>query len=75
MVKFGLLYFTLVFVAGFILGTTRVLLLVPQVGERNAELIEMPLMLVVIYFSARFIVRKLGEDAEMINFLYIVYWH
>lgn len=54
----SLAYFVLVFLSGFMLGVVRVLLLVPQLGERYAELIEMPLMLIVIYFSARLIVYR-----------------
>ena len=54
----GALYFTLVFGAGFLLGVPRVLWLVPRVGERWAELLEMPLMLGVIIFAARWIVRR-----------------
>ncbi len=38
-------YFLLVFGAGFLLGIGRVLLIVPLLGERTAELLEMPLML------------------------------
>ena len=56
--KAGVVYFALVFGAGFILGPLRILLVVPRVGERVAELIEAPLMLGVIFFSARFVVRK-----------------
>lgn len=52
------LYFLLVFSAGFMLGTVRVLFIVPAIGERAAELLEMPLMLVVVAMAARFIVRK-----------------
>jgi hypothetical protein len=51
-------YFTLVFGAGFILGSIRVPFLVPRLGERIAELIEMPFMFVVVLFSARFIIRR-----------------
>jgi hypothetical protein len=54
----GVTYFALVFGAGFILGPIRVLWLVPQVGERLAEMIEVPIMLAVIVFSARLIVRR-----------------
>ena len=53
----GAVYFALVFGAGFLLGTVRVLALEPRLGER-AELIEAPLMLVVIIVSARFVVRR-----------------
>jgi hypothetical protein len=56
--KAGLVYFTGVFGAGFILGPIRVLWLVPRVGERMAELIEAPFMLVVIVTAARWVVRR-----------------
>jgi hypothetical protein len=54
----SLSYFLLVFSAGFILGVIRILLLVPVFDERNAELVEIPLMLLVIYFSARVTVQR-----------------
>ncbi len=47
------MYFVAVFGVGFILGTIRVLWVAPLVGDRTAELIEAPLMLAAIYFSAR----------------------
>ena len=56
--KAGVLYFALVFGAGFLLGPMRILLLVPRVGERAAELMEAPVMLAVIYLAARWIVRR-----------------
>src|ERR1044072_3813382 len=54
----GVCYFALVFGVGFLLGIVRVLALVPRIGERWAELAEMPLMLVAIIVSARFAVRR-----------------
>jgi hypothetical protein len=56
--KSGVAYFVLVFGAGFILGAIRVPFLVPRLGVRIAELLEMPFMLVIILLSARFIVRQ-----------------
>jgi hypothetical protein len=56
----GVLYFILVFGAGFILGPIRVLWLVPRLGERWAELIELPVMVVAIVLAARFVVRRLA---------------
>lgn len=57
----GILYFFLVFGAGFVLGTMRVLLVVPHLGERTAELLEMPLMLIATVFAARWITRRFPE--------------
>ena len=53
--RVAILYFLLVFGAGFVLGTGRVLILVPLLGERTAELLEMPLMLGVIVAAARWV--------------------
>jgi len=57
-VRMGLVYFGLVFGVGFSLGTLRILLFVPMVGERLAEIGETPLMLLAVYFVARWIVRR-----------------
>jgi hypothetical protein len=54
----SLTYFALVFGTGFLLGAVRVPLLVPRLGERTAELLEMPVMLAVIVLAARFVVRR-----------------
>jgi hypothetical protein len=53
----ALAYFAIVFGAGFLLGTIRVLWLVPQVGVRLAELSEMPIMLAVIFFAACWVTK------------------
>ena len=58
----SVLYFMLVFGGGFVLGTGRVLLVVPLLGERTAELLEMPLMLAVIVAAARWVVRHKLDD-------------
>ena len=54
----ALLYFALVMGTGVVLGALRVPLLVPRIGERFAELIEMPLMLRAIVLAARHVVRR-----------------
>jgi len=56
--KAGVLYFALVFGAGFVLGTIRTLWVVPKVGTRRAELMEAPIMFVVTIMAARWIVLR-----------------
>ena len=57
-------YFGMVFGAGFVFGTVRVMGLVPMVGVRVAELAEIPLMLAVIVVAARSVNRRFltGRD-------------
>ena len=57
----ALLYFTLVLGTGFVLGVFRVLFVVSRIGERWAELMEMPLMAAAIFFSAGYILRHFPE--------------
>jgi hypothetical protein len=56
--KAGVLYFALVFGAGFVLGPIRILWVVPRLGTRIAELLEAPIMFGVTIFAARWIVRR-----------------
>ena len=56
--KAGLLYFILVFGAGFILGPIRITWVEPRIGTLWAELLEMPVMLAVIIFSACWIIGQ-----------------
>ncbi len=60
----ALAYFLIVFGAGFLLGTIRVLLILPILGERAAELLEMPFMLIFIVLVAHWIDRRflMGVD-------------
>jgi hypothetical protein len=59
-VKAGVLYFALVFAVGFVLGAIRTVWVVPRVGTRTAELMEMPIMLAVTIVAARWIVLRLA---------------
>jgi hypothetical protein len=58
--KAGVLYFVLVFAAGFVLGTIRTLWVVPRLGVRTAELMEAPIMFGVSVLAARWVVRHVG---------------
>lgn len=59
-IEAGVLYFVLVFGAGFVLGTVRTLWVVPRVGARQAELMETPIMLVVTIVASRWTVLRLA---------------
>jgi hypothetical protein len=62
--KVGALYFAGVFAAGFLLGVIRTLWVEPGLGTRVAELMEAPIMLLVITFAARALVRRHVELAQ-----------
>ena len=57
--KAGALYAIVVFSIGFILGTIRVLLLAPRLGETTAVIIETPIILAVSWFVCRWCVGRL----------------
>ena len=60
LVKASVLYFALVFGARFVLGTIRTLWAVRRFGTWMAELMEMPIMLVVTIVAARWTVLRLS---------------
>jgi hypothetical protein len=57
--KAGVLYFALVFAAGFVLGPVRILWVVPRFGTRMAELMEIP-----IYASGHHCLGALDSTAS-----------
>ena len=61
LVRASFLYFALVLGAGFLLGSVRVPFIVPRLGERWAELAEMPIMAVIIFVAADYILRRYPE--------------
>ena len=57
----ALVYFAIVLGTGFVLGVFRVPLLVPRLGERWAELAEMPVMAAVIFLAAGYVLRHFPD--------------
>jgi hypothetical protein len=68
------MYFALVFGAGFLLGSIRVPFLVPRLGERTAELLEAPVMLAVIFFASRFVVRRFALSSSARRSIVVGLW-
>jgi hypothetical protein len=58
--KVSLVYFGIVFGVGFLFGMIRVQFVVPALGERTAEMIELPLMIAAVFFTARWVVHRFG---------------
>ena len=63
--KPAVLYFAIVLGTGFVLGSIRVPFLVPRFGERYAELLEMPIMFVVVVKAARHVVRRFNLPSNL----------
>ncbi|MDE5456016.1 hypothetical protein GWE18_24945 [Bradyrhizobium sp. CSA112] len=51
--KAGVAYFVVGFGFGFLLGTFRMFVIVPAVGEISAVMREMPIILAISWFSSR----------------------
>lgn len=56
-------YWAVVFALGFVLGTVRVLWVIPRVGLVPATLIELPLILAASWFAAGWLVRRFALKA------------
>lgn len=57
--KAGFVYFLLVFAAGFALGTLRMLVIVPAVGELVAVALELPFILAISWIVCRRVLRRI----------------
>ena len=63
--KAGALYANIVFLIGFILGTIRVLLLAPRLGQTTAVILEAPTILAASWFVSRWCVNRLDVAATV----------
>lgn len=59
-IRAGAAYFGIVFAIGFVLGTIRVMLIIPRVGELAAVCIEAPVLLSLSWWTCVMLVRRLG---------------
>jgi len=60
----GAAYAAAVFALGFVLGTLRVLVIAPRLGEFGAVLAELPVMLAASWVAAGALARRLGVPAR-----------
>lgn len=60
----GFTYFALTFGAGFVLGPLRILFLVPRLGVRAAELVELPVMIGVTWLAARWVTQRFSVPPQ-----------
>ncbi len=60
----SLTYASLVFAGGFVCGMIRVPILLPLIGVRYAELVEMPIMAFILWRAAGFVVRRYGRKTS-----------
>jgi hypothetical protein len=64
-VKASALYFALTFAAGWMLGPIREFWVIPRLGRTAGFLLEAPLMLVVSFLVARWIVRRFAVPSAV----------
>jgi len=63
----GAAYFRILFSAGFMLGTLRVLVIAPRLGDVPAVLLELPLMLAASWLVCRSLIRRMAVAADSVS--------
>ena len=59
----GFLYFAIVFAAGFVLGTLRVIVLMRFTGELTAVALELPIILIISWLVCRRLISRFSVPA------------
>lgn len=60
----AVIYWGIVFALGFVLGTVRVLWVIPRVGLLPATVLELPIILTASWFAAGWIVRRFAIGGQ-----------
>jgi hypothetical protein len=63
-IRAGLLYFVMVFSLGFLLGTVRVLVLIPRLGELVSTCIELPIILSAAWLASDWLITRLQVSSQ-----------
>ena len=63
-IRAGVLYFVAVFGIGFLLGTVRILVLIPRLGELVSTFIELPIILSVAWLVSDFLTHRFNVPSE-----------
>lgn len=61
----AVIYVLLVFLVGFVLGTIRVLLLLPMIGQLAATLVELPMILALSWFVCAWTCQELRVSRRL----------
>lgn len=61
----GAVYFTIVFAAGFVLGTLRTFLIEPVMGAASAVLVELPFILAISWVACRWTVHRFNAPKQI----------
>lgn len=67
----GTAYFGIVFAVGFALGTFRVLVLAPRIGEVPATFIELPIMLSLSWITCHSVVDRFAVPPRWLSRLFM----
>ncbi|MBW4458945.1 MAG: hypothetical protein KME47_01690 [Nodosilinea sp. WJT8-NPBG4] len=63
-IRVGFLYFVAVFAIGFLLGTLRVLVLIPKLGELVSTFIELPILLSAAWLISDFLTTQFNVPSQ-----------